>query len=60
MDSGRRSGNFRGVKIALIILQSLAIIGTIVLTIVSINDVGLVNNESEKFPNADFSSISKY
>jgi hypothetical protein len=27
---------------------------------VSINDVGLVNNESEKFPNADFSSISKY
>jgi hypothetical protein len=50
MDSGRRSGNFRGVKIALILFQSLAMIGTIALTILSIIGIGLVNNHPEKLP----------
>jgi hypothetical protein len=46
MHSGRRSGTFRGVKIALITLQSLAIIGAIVLTIMSTISKALVNANS--------------
>jgi hypothetical protein len=60
MDSGRRSGNFRGVKITLIVFQSLALIGAIALTILSIVSVGLVNSNPEKFPNTDLSYLSKY
>ena len=43
MDSSRRSGNFRGVKIALIIYQTLALIGAVILLITSIIAIGNVN-----------------
>jgi hypothetical protein len=36
MDSGQRNDYFRGVKIALIIFQSIGIIGAIALTILNI------------------------
>jgi len=60
MDSGRRSGNFRGVKITLIVFQSLALIGAIALTILSIVSVGLVNKYPEDYPDTDLSYLSKY
>jgi hypothetical protein len=44
MDSGRRSGNFRGVKITLIVFQSIAIIGAIAITIMSIICIILANS----------------
>ncbi len=59
MDSGRRSGNFRGVKIALIIFQSIAIVGAVALTILSIIGIGLVNSNPEKLPENDPSYYSK-
>jgi hypothetical protein len=60
MDSGRRSSNFRGVKIALIVLQSLAIIVAVALAIVSIIGIGWVSSHPEKLPSNDPSYWSKY
>jgi hypothetical protein len=60
MDSGRRSGNFRGVKIALIVFQSLAIIGAVVLAIVSIIGIGVVNSHPDQLPDKDIPYWSKY
>jgi hypothetical protein len=55
MDSGQRSGYFRGVKIALIVFQSIGIIGAIALTILNIMWMSGVNSSS-----AHGSSLSKY
>jgi hypothetical protein len=60
MDSGRRSGNFRGVKIALIVFQSLAIIGAVALTILGIIGIGVVNSDPKSLPDNDPSYWSKY
>jgi glucan phosphoethanolaminetransferase (alkaline phosphatase superfamily) len=60
MDSGRRSGNFRGVKITLIVFQTLAIIGAVALTIVDVIAIGVVNSDPDSVKPDDPSHVSKY
>jgi hypothetical protein len=60
MDIGRRSSDFRGVKMALIVFQTLAIIGAVALTILSIIAIGLVDSDPKNAGTDDPSHLSKY
>jgi hypothetical protein len=60
MNSGRKSGIFRGVKITLIVFQTLAIIGAVILTVLSIIGIGLVDSDPDSVKPNDPQHVSKY